>query len=207
MSKALCNQQKQLFEANTRVQATIKNITLIQTRYSQIAQLSKTNPTEFSKLKQQAVQLKKCYDLQLDEKNKLDTSVKKIQEKINLFQQMREQLLKNSAVENEKDVFTSDFASLENDENSSSAKNAKKVDKQHKRSRSDTPFTELVKNRLSQSEKLQTCGSQRNLKTDEQIADIFKIAWTNFKNIFRVKFFCMLKNIYGRSWPPTSSRS
>lgn len=167
--------------AGDRVKANKKNTDLVSKKYSELAEHAKNDARILEKFKPQAQQLAACYH---DQKAQLSQSIDgytRIHEKVQILQELyaklekvekeHEVLVANAFQEAEvlPEIFTAEFPDF--DENSQpvnsknmnpkigslepkSPTNNTKSPKGHRRTRSETPITELAKLRLEQSKQV-----------------------------------------------------
>jgi len=164
--------------AGDRVKANKKNTDLVSKKYSELAEHAKNDAKILEKFKPQAQQLAACYH---DQKAQLSQSIdgyKRIHEKVQILQELyaklegverENEVLVANAFQDElvlPEIFTAEFPDFDEnsqpvDKNSeikklnvSKSSNNSKSPKGHRRTRSETPITELARLRLEQSKQV-----------------------------------------------------
>ena len=156
--------------AGDRVKANKKNTDLVSKKYSELANLAKNDAKALEQFKPHAEQLAACYHNQQAQLNQSIQAYKQIHQKVQVLQELYAKL-KGQEDEIEKafdvgmnqqgppEIFTAEFPEF--DENQKPVENTIKINnnenspvsncKTHRRTRSETPITELAKLRLEQA--------------------------------------------------------
>ena len=173
-----------LTTAGDRVKANKKNTDLVKNKYSELAEHCKKDEAALQTFKPQAQQLAACYHNQQAQLTKSIEAYKQIHQKVQILQELyaklkTEEELMSKAFEVDQssetpEIFTVEFPEF--DENSKPVQNSfqstEKSPKGHRRTRSETPITELAKLRLEQSKQILTqVNSGKNYDQTQHASD------------------------------------